>query len=214
MAGALPAQAHELVLIAERNSERLIRLVNDILDTDKIESGKMAFDLKVTELRALVERAVESMEGYAREHRVLLRVAAPEEPIRARVDADRFIQVMTNLISNAVKFSPPEATSWRSSSRARPTAGRRSRFATAGPASPANSSRAYFRCFSQADSSSSRQKGGTGLGLSIAKAIVEHLGGTIGYRTSSGEGSTFRVQLPACAPEGAPATAMAYAKEA
>ena len=106
VAGALPPPARELVLIAERSSERLILLVNDILDTERLESGKMRFELKVTGLRALVERAVESMEGYAREHRVLLRVAAPEEPIRANVDADRLIQVMTNLISNAVKFSP------------------------------------------------------------------------------------------------------------
>ncbi len=212
VAGALPPQARELVLIAERNSERLIRLVNDILDTEKIESGKMVFDLKVMELQTLVEHAVESMEGYAREHRVVLRVAAPEEPIRASVDADRFTQVMTNLISNAVKFSPAEAIVEIELGRAA-DGGASIEVRDRGPGIPSEFQPRIFQRFSQADSSSSRQKGGTGLGLSIAKAIVEHLGGTIGYRTSLGEGSTFFVQLPA-APGAAPATTAALAKEA
>jgi PAS domain S-box-containing protein len=212
VAGALSPPARELVLIAEHSSERLILLVNDILDTERLESGKMRFELKPTELRGLVERAVESMEGYARERRVLLRVAAPEAPIRADVDGDRLIQVMTNLISNAVKFSPAEATVEVELARAA-DGGSRIEVRDRGPGIPKEFQARIFQRFSQADSSSSRQKGGTGLGLSIAKAIVEHLGGTIGYRTSPGEGSTFFVQLPA-ASEAAPAMAMAVAKEA
>ena len=212
VAGALPPPARELVLIAERSSQRLILLVNDILDTERLESGKMRFELKVTELRPLVERAVESMEGFAREHRVLLRVAAPEEPIRASVDADRLIQVMTNLISNAVKFSPPEATVEVELARTT-DGGAKIEVRDRGPGVPREFQPRIFQRFSQADSSSSRQKRGTGLGLSIAKAIVEHLGGTIGYRTSLGKGSTFFVRLPAAA-QAASAPATALAKEA
>jgi signal transduction histidine kinase len=200
------------VLIAERSSERLILLVNDILDTERLESGKMRFELKVMELRALVERAVESMEGYAREHRVPLSVSAPQDPILANVDADRFIQVMTNLLSNAVKFSPAEAPVEVALAR---TAEGHARIEVRdrGPGIPKEFQPRIFQRFSQADSSSSRQKGGTGLGLSIAKAIVEHLGGTIGYRTHPGAGCTFFVQLPA-PPKAASAPAPALAKEA
>jgi signal transduction histidine kinase len=172
----------------------------------------MAFDLKVTELRALVERAVESMEGLARSRHVTLRAIAPDEPIRADVDADRFIQVLTNLISNAVKFSPAEAPVEIELSR---TAEGQARIEVRdrGPGISREFQPRIFQRFSQADSSSSRQKGGTGLGLSIAKAIIEHLGGTIGYQPNPGEGSTFFVQFPV-APEAVSATTAVLAKEA
>ncbi len=212
VAGALPPPARQLVLIAERSTERLIRLVNDILDTEKIESGKMAFDLKVMELRPLVERAVESMEGLAGACHVALRASAPDEPIVANVDADRFIQVMTNLISNAVKFSPPEAPVEIALARTA-DGGARIEVRDRGPGIPAEFQPRIFQRFSQADASSAGQKGGTGLGLNIAKAIVDHLGGTIGYTTNPGEGTTFFVELPA-APQAAGAPVAVLAKEA
>ncbi len=196
VAGPLPETARSLVLIAERGCERLIRLVNEILDTERIESGRMQFDVHAAELRPLIERAMESMEGFAQAHRVTLRMEAPDEPIVAGVDADRFIQVMTNLISNAVKFSPPGAPVEIALARTA-DGGARIEVRDRGPGIPTEFQPRIFLRFSQADASSAGQKGGTGLGLNIAKAIVDHLGGTIGFRPNAGAGTVFFVQLPA-----------------
>jgi PAS domain S-box-containing protein len=194
--GRLPDAARNLVVIAERGCERLIRLVNDILDTERIAAGGLQFDLRVAELRPLVEQAMESIEGFAQAQRVKLRMKAPAAPVLANVDAERFIQVLTNLVSNAVKFSPSGAavdvTLSQSVDR-----GARLEVRDRGPGIPREFQARIFRRFSQADASSAGQKGGAGLGLSIAKAIVDHLGGTIGYRTSADAGTVFFVQLPA-----------------
>jgi PAS domain S-box-containing protein len=194
VAGALPKGARELVLIGERNCERLIRLVNDILDTEKMDAGRMRFDLHTTDLRPLVDRAIESMEGYAAERHVVLRVARPQEPLLAIVDDDRFVQVLTNLLSNAVKFSPEKGGVEIALSRG---AGERLRLTVSdhGPGIPEEFRPRMFQRFAQADSSSSRKQGGTGLGLCIAKGIMERLGGSIGYDTGAG-GTTFEVLLP------------------
>jgi len=136
------------------------------------------------------------MEGFAQAHHVTLRMEAPLAPVLASVDADRFIQVLTNLMSNAVKFSPqPGAVDVTLSRSADGSA--RLEVRDRGPGIPGEFQARVFQRFSQADASSARQKGGTGLGLSIAKAIVDHLGGTIGYRTHPDAGTVFFVQLPA-----------------
>lgn len=194
VAGVLPDAAKNLVAIAKNNCERLIRLINDILDTEKIESGKMTLDMRELDLGALVAAAIESNEGFAAQHRVTLRLVAPQESLRVRADADRLTQVLTNLISNAVKFSPAEGQVEIEVARR----GERLRVEVRdhGQGIPAEFHDRIFQKFSQADSSDTRQKGGTGLGLNISKAIVERLGGEIGFESAAGAGTTFHFELP------------------
>jgi PAS domain S-box-containing protein len=194
VAGVLPDAAKALVEIANNNCERLIRLINDILDTEKIESGKMRFDVAEVALTGLVERSIAENTEFARQHHVTLALHAPGEPLTVNVDADRLNQVLTNLVSNAVKFSPSGATVDVVLSRA----GARARVEVRdrGPGIPEEFRARIFQKFSQADSSDTRQKGGTGLGLNISKSIVEGLGGAIGFTTQSGEGTCFFFEVP------------------
>lgn len=138
---------------------------------------------------------MESMQGFAQTHRVTLRMQAPAAPVRASVDADRFIQVLTNLVSNAVKFSPPGAAVDVTLSQTI-DGGAELEVLDRGPGIPMEFRSRLFQRFSQADATSAGQKGGTGLGLSIAKAIVERLGGTIGHRANAQAGTTFFVRFP------------------
>jgi signal transduction histidine kinase len=168
--------------------------VNDILDTEKMDSGGMRFDLRTMDLRPLVDRAIESMGGYAAEHGVVLRVGRPPQALLARVDEGRFVQVLTNLVSNAVKVSPEGGSVEMTLSRDTGD-GLRVEVSDHGPGVPEEFGPRMFERFSQADSSSSRKQCGTGLGLHIAKGIMDHMGGSIGYRTGPA-GTTFQVLLP------------------
>ncbi len=192
--GPLPASALELVEIARSNCERLVRLINDILDIEKIEAGMMDLRLVRLEPERLVARTLDSLRAMARE----AGVEVGYELVLAddwRGDEDRVIQVLTNLVSNAVKFSPPgghvivqiapgERSHVRVSVRDQ------------GQGIPADKMRLLFGKFQQLDGSDSRKKGGTGLGLAISKAIVEHHGGAIGVESTPGIGSTFWFELP------------------
>jgi PAS domain S-box-containing protein len=196
VAGELPAQAHPLVDIALKNSERLVRLINDILDMEKIEAGRMAFDLREVPLEPLLHQAVEANRGFAHQYG---KTIAYEPPPGAggwtvRVDVDRFQQVVTNLLSNAVKFSPENGTVtlWAEAAGSDVRVSVRDE----GPGIPETFRSRIFSKFAQADSSDTRKKGGTGLGLSIAKAIVERMGGAIGFATGAGMGTTFFFTLP------------------
>ncbi len=194
VAGKLPDAASGLVDIAKNNCERLIRLINDILDTEKIESGQMRFEPRVLELRPLLEQALTANASFAAQHNVKVNLEAPEESLRADVDGDRLTQVITNLLSNAVKFSPSGGAVRVHVARA----GDRVRIEVidCGPGIPDAFRHRIFEKFSQADSSDTRPKGGSGLGLNISKAIVERLGGKIGFTTEVGVGTTFHFELP------------------
>jgi PAS domain S-box-containing protein len=194
VAGTIPAAAAELLRIAVRNCERLVRLVNDILDTEKLASGRMPFDMKIADLGMLVAHAVRANEGFAAAHNVTLAFARGATPVLAEVDADRFEQLLTNLLSNAVKFSP-EGGTVEIALAADPGHAHIS-VRDHGPGIPAEFQPRMFQRFAQADGSDQRKKGGTGLGLHIAKAIAERLGGTIGFETAPGAGTTFHVRLP------------------
>jgi PAS domain S-box-containing protein len=194
VAGVLPDAARNLVDIAKKNCERLIRLINDILDSEKIESGKMYFELKEAELGALLEAAVAANEGFAAQHKVRLELQSPGKPVRVNVDSDRLNQVIANLISNAVKFSPPEAAV--EVKVLRRDAWARVEVRDRGPGIAEEFRARMFQKFSQADSSDARARGGTGLGLNISKAIVERLGGTLGFESEVGHGSMFYLELP------------------
>ena len=194
VAGVLPDAAKSLVDIAKNNCERLIRLINDILDSEKIESGKVRLDLQAINIGQLVEQAVTANEGFASQHGVTIQVQAPNEALQAKIDSDRVIQVLTNLLSNAVKFSPPEG---RVQVRVLRAAQRvRVEVLDCGPGIAQDFQSRIFQKFSQADSSDSRQKGGTGLGLNISKALVEKMGGEIGFTSVINAGSTFFFEFP------------------
>jgi PAS domain S-box-containing protein len=194
VAGELPPAVKNLVGIATNNCERLIRLINDILDSEKIESGKMRLDLQGVEIRQVVQQALSANEGFASQHRVTMRLRAPDATLQVRIDSDRMIQVLTNLLSNAVKFSPPDGLVEVSVFRV--ARGVRVEVVDQGPGIPEEFRNRIFQKFSQADSSNVRQTGGTGLGLNISKALVERMGGQLGFSSEAGAGTTFFFELP------------------
>jgi PAS domain S-box-containing protein len=202
VAGELPPQARKMIDIAIKNSDRLIRLINDILDIEKIESGKMAFRFKPIDLRRLITATLEANRAYAAGLNVALETAEPLPALYVHGDADRLNQVLTNLLANAAKFSPPGAAvvvgAETHNGMARVTV------RDAGPGIPEAFRERIFQKFAQADSSNTRRQGGTGLGLSISRAIVERHHGRIGFTTELNVGTTFYVDLPALPPPSDP----------
>ena len=192
--GELPKEAKEYIDIALSNSDRLVRLINDILDMEKMQSGSMDFRLESAELRAAIQSAVTSNESFASAHRVRLSLVSAIPAGEVLVDPDRLAQVLANLISNAAKFSPPGAAVELSVERI----AQRFRVSVRdhGPGIPDEFRGRIFQRFAQADASSTRQKGGTGLGLSISKAIIERMRGTIGFAPAEGGGTVFFFELP------------------
>lgn len=197
--GALPGTAQPLLDIAYKNCSRLVLLINDILDSEKIAAGKMAFAFKDQELMPLLEHAVELNRAFGAQYGVRFEIDAAVPAARVNVDHDRLIQVLTNLLSNAAKFSPKGEVVLVSAERA--DGALRISVRDRGPGIPPEFRDRIFQKFSQADSSDRRAKGGTGLGLSISKAIVEKHGGTLTFESEVGKGSTFTVELPERAPE-------------
>jgi len=198
VAGELPEQARGLIEMAAANTERLLALINDLLDMDKIQSGVMPLDLKRQPIMPLVEQAVATNQGYAEQYGVSYRIVQGLPAAEAKVDAARFLQVMANLLSNAAKFSHPGG----SIEVALQDEGGMLRISVTdhGVGIPEEFRSRIFEKFSQGDSSDSRHKGGTGLGLSISKSLVEKMGGQIGFDSVVGQGTTFYFTLPACPP--------------
>jgi PAS domain S-box-containing protein len=191
----LSEKARRLLEMAERNSERLTHLINDLLDLEKLEGGRLDFDLKGLDLVGLARRAVEDNEAFARRHDVRLELRHLVPSALVRGDEHRLLQVFANLISNAAKFSPAGGEVVVSV-EAVPGGRARASVRDRGPGIPEHFRASIFQRFAQADSSDSREKGGTGLGLSITKAIVERLDGRIGYETWPGGGTVFHFDLP------------------
>lgn len=194
-AGEVPERARGMVDIALKNSERLVRLINDILDIEKIESGRMEFSLLPQDVMPVVEQALEDYAAYADRFGVRFRLVRRSTNARAIIDADKIHQVLANLLSNAAKFSP----SGDEVAISVDLAGSNINIQVKdnGPGVPENLRDRIFEKFAQADSSSTRQQQeGTGLGLSIAKAIVERHQGWIGFESEHGQGSTFYFCLP------------------
>lgn len=192
-AGELPPKARQLIELAWRNTDRLARLINDILDVEKIEAGEMQLAISQEPLRPLLQQALDMNAGYAHTHQVSFVLDEPVPDAVLETDAQRLLQVLANLLSNAAKFSPP-----RSSVRlAATTSNGRCRISVSdeGCGVPAEFQPRLFEKFSQADSTDHRQKGGTGLGLAISKALIERMGGAIGFN-SSASGATFWIDVP------------------
>ena len=192
--GTLPDRLKSMLDIAYSNSDRLVRLINDILDVQKIEAGKMEYRMAPLEIMTLVNRAVSASDGLARERGIEIKVieSTPEAIIRG--DDDRLMQVMTNLLSNAVKFSSRGDSVEIGVSRQNGSL--EIKICDQGPGIPDQFRDKIFEKFSRMNSSDGQQVGGTGLGLSISKSIVEQHGGDIGIEPDTGKGATFFFRLP------------------
>ncbi len=181
-----------LLRIALSNSDRLVRLINDILDLERIQSGREPLAFRPVQLGDLVRQAIESMQQLAESAGVQLIHDATQVEIAA--DPDRILQVLINLLSNAIKFSPPNSTI---SVMLRPSVtGVTMSVIDHGRGIPADKLEAIFGRFQQVDASDAREKGGTGLGLAICRTIVLQHSGRIWAERNPLRGSTFRVYLP------------------
>lgn len=194
MGGELPDDARELLRICGESCDRLVRLVNDVLDAEKFHAGQMRHSFSPQPLLPLVETAVRSMLPHAESrHLVLTLQAQPPGPV-VSADAERLIQVVVNLLSNALKFSP-DGGSVRVLVE---VAGSSARVSVTdhGPGVPQEFRPRIFERFAQADGSDRRARGGTGLGLSICHAIVTAHGGRIGFASEPGVETVFYFELP------------------
>jgi PAS domain S-box-containing protein len=190
----LDGPERELLEMAWRNSQRLSLLVNDILDAERIQSGALRFETATFALEPFLEEALRLNEGYAGAQHASLRLERPVPDSPVVADRDRLMQVMANLLSNALKFSPDGGEVLV---RARSHDGRvRVEVHDRGRGLPEAFRARAFEKFAQADSSDAREKGGTGLGLAISKAIVDRLGGAIGFEDRPGGGTTFWFEVP------------------
>jgi PAS domain S-box-containing protein len=199
MAGELPKDAQGLVDVANASSERLVRLIGDVLDIQKMESGGMDFDMSPQPVLPVADSALAAMQGFADQAGVALACHATLDARQARasIDRDRITQVLTNLLSNAIKFSEPGGKVDLSLEVRDGEV--RLAVADRGAGIPVDFRERVFQRFAQADGADSRRKGGTGLGLSICKSIVEEHGGRIWFDSVEGEGTAFYVALPAVA---------------
>ena len=192
--GEVSEKMRPLLEIAANNSDRLVRLINDILDIEKIESGSMKFDLHPQPIGPIIAQSLQTAAGYAQQYDVRFELTRPVPDAEVMIDGDRMIQVMLNLLSNAAKFSPRGST-------VEVDAGIDDEqlcvsVSDRGEGIPDEFKGRIFQKFAQADGSDSRRKGGTGLGLSICKAILDKHRGQIGFESHSGKGTRFFFQLP------------------
>ncbi len=217
--GVLTKDGQQFLEIADENTERLVRLVNSVLDLQRIESGAVTMEKQACTATELMIQAVDTMQAMAQQQEITL-VNQPLD-IQLWVDADYIVQALTNLISNAIKFSSPGGNVWLIVQRPEqpptpPPNGRKSTKSKASKVSkspslpieilfqvrdegqgiPANKLETIFERFQQVDSSDSRKKGGTGLGLTICRKIIEQHGGKIWVDSTLGVGSTFSFTLP------------------
>ncbi len=193
-AGELSKEAEKLVAIAERNTVRLVDLINDILDLERLSSGRMELSLTPVQLDPLLGRAVETVAPLAREKGVALEQPPRQRDLTVVADEERVVQVLINLLANAVKFSPPEG-------RVRVLVEPQAEWANIsvsdeGPGVPAEWRERIFEPFQQVEVSDSRAKGGSGLGLAVCRAIVERHDGRIGVEPRDPAGSRFWFTLP------------------
>jgi PAS domain S-box-containing protein len=192
--GALPAKAAAMVDIASKNSQRLVRIINDILDIGKLEADQLTLRVVSVPLMELLQQAIEANANYAEKCEVRLRFDGVSTDDWVSVDPDRLVQVLANLLSNAAKFSRPGSEVLV---RMIPhSAHVRVEVEDSGPGISLEFQSRIFEKFAQAESSATRRFAGTGLGLSIARKLIDAMGGTIGYTTSIGQGTTFYLELP------------------
>ena len=192
--GELPEKAKAMVRIAHQNSERLVRIINDILDMEKINSGGMAMRIEPVAAAEFLKQAIAMNQAYGVKYQVrFVLESAPADALMS-ADPDRLMQVMANLLSNAAKFSSPGSVVRIRASELKATV--RIEVEDHGTGIPEAFRARVFEKFAQADSSSSRRFEGTGLGLSITRRLLEAMEGTIGFTTITDRGTTFYFDLP------------------
>ncbi|MBI3795653.1 MAG: PAS domain S-box protein [Deltaproteobacteria bacterium] len=192
LVGALPDKGQRMLEIALNNTDRLIRLINDILDIERMQSGKVTLQCKLCDAALLLGQAVDEMQAMADKAGVTLALAP--QSLRLWADPDRLVQTLTNLLSNAIKFSPPGGTV-----SVRVVRQDKEAICTVqdqGRGIPADKLETIFERFQQVDTSDARHKGGTGLGLAICRSIVQQHGGRIWVESRVGTGSTFSFTVP------------------
>jgi PAS domain S-box-containing protein len=192
MLGSVSDKASNLLRIAVSNSDRLVRLINDILDLERMQSGRAPLAFRSVALEDLARQAMEAMQPMADSGNVHL--LCDTIPAHVEADADRLLQVLTNLLSNAIKFSPAQSIVRITISRS--SDGVTLSVIDQGRGIPSDKLETIFDRFQQVDASDSRQKGGTGLGLAICRTIVQQHGGRIWAEQNGSQGSIFRVFLP------------------
>ncbi len=193
-AGAVSEKMQDLLEIALRNLDRLIRLVDDLLDLSRIESGRVAMEIRAVSLDDAARRAVEAVRAFAHEREVSIEVSEEAPAVQVRADTDRLQQIVVNLVSNAVKFSPAGGRvglRWWSENGFVVL-----EVADEGPGIPADQLETIFDKFRQLERSATRQHGGAGLGLAISRTLVDQMGGALWAESEEGKGSRFQVRLP------------------
>jgi signal transduction histidine kinase len=190
----LPDQTRRLLTIAHNNSQRLVRLVNDILDIEKMQSGLFVLNFARVDVRSLVQQAIDGSQQLADDYDVRIRLEDACAVCDLQTDPDRLAQVVANLLSNALKFSPARDEVVVAIEEAAHVVRISVRDHGAGISVDFKSH--VFERFAQADATNTRQKGGTGLGLSIVKQIVDRLGGEVGFADAPGGGTIFHVEFP------------------
>ncbi len=193
--GSLPDSVARLVRIAHSNCERLVRLVNDILDIEKLESGSWVFNLSRVDVRSLLEKTVKDNHGFAESHGVRVRIGTDSiATVHVRADPNRLSQVITNLLSNAIKFSARDQEVIVTIETGADLV--RISVQDNGSGIPTKFRSHIFERFARADATDARVKGGTGLGLSIVKQIIDRLGGEVSFEDAPGGGTIFSIELP------------------
>lgn len=203
-ADALPPAKARMLRIASQNAERLVRLVNEILDTQKIRAGGMTYDIAAQPLRPIILSAIAAIRDYAPEKNLDIPFENDAGEAQAEIDAHRLSLVLQNLLSNAIKFAPPDSDIVVRSE----VLGESLHVSVSdrGPGIPEEFQDYVFDRFRQAQAAHDRGAGGTGLGLSIAKSFVTAMGGRIWFQTDPATGTTFTIAFPLAAGERALAT--------
>lgn len=193
--GKIPDKAKKILDTAYKNTDRLTNLINDILDIEKAEAGMLSLEIEPLDIAALIVDAIEINKGYGDEYGIKFAASGIDKPVMVQGDDQRLMQVITNLMSNAAKFS----NHGEDVKIALTKNGKLVRVSVIdfGCGIPVAAQSSIFDKFTQADSSDQRQQGGTGLGLSIAKSIINGLGGNIGFTSKVGKGTTFYFDLRA-----------------
>uniref|UniRef100_UPI00375295F2 sensor histidine kinase n=1 Tax=Undibacterium sp. TaxID=1914977 RepID=UPI00375295F2 len=192
--GDIPEKFKTMLQIAQKNSQRLSVLINDLLDMEKVSAGELQFKIETLSLAPILQAALESNMATGIERMISMAIDNPYPALAIAIDAQRLLQVLSNLLSNAIKYSPNhghiQITVQMIDDKVRIAV------KDQGPGIPAEFQSRMFHKFAQADSSDTRQRGGTGLGLAISKELIEAMQGKLHFSSIYGEGACFYVDLP------------------